>query len=523
MPRTGLSRRSALVGLAAPLIVGLGGSLAWLPPMAFANVDPFRLGVASGDPSADGFVIWTRLAPDPLAPDGGLPATPFDVKWQVSSTPDMSRIDREGVAIASPAYAHAVHVEVDGLRPGRHYFYRFIAGGAASRIGRSKTLPAAGAQRLRFGSAGCQRYEDGYFTAWRRLAEEDLDFVIHYGDYIYASRALRLDAARDRKVVRELPGLPDRCRTLADYRNRYAAYKLDPDLQEAHATTTFVMSFDDHEVEDGWADFLGTRPNALRERLEPLRTAAFQAWYEHVPLRRAQRPDGAFVRAHRRLSVPGLTDIFVLDTRQHRSPPVCGSLWANCQEMGDPGRTMLGPAQEAWLSEGLKRSDQPWSVLAQQVPLARIARKGKEGGLETITDHWDGASAARQRVLDMIADRRDRATIVISGDVHHNRAVDLMRNGEDGSGAPLGAEFVATSISSGGDGREQPRGGRGLHALNPTLKYFNQQRGYVCHSVAPTQWRADFRLLQGVSDSVGASAPGPGFVVDRRRRSLEVA
>lgn len=519
---SGPNRREVLGGLGAPLVIGLGTAVAWPAPRAFAETDPFTLGVASGDPATDGFVIWTRLAPDPLAPDGGLPAIPFDVEWQVSRSRDMAQVERRGTAVATPDYAHSVHVEVEGLQPGRTYFYRFRAGAALSTVGRVKTLPAAGAARsVRFASAGCQHYEDGWFTAWRRLAEDDPDFVIHYGDYIYEGNARRADQnATARPVVRELPGLPRRCRTLADFRNRYSLYKLDPDLQFAHASLAFVPSFDDHEVEDGWAAFSSFRPRTSPADLKELRAAGFQAWYEHSPVRKAQRPQGASVLAYRGFRIGGLANILVLDTRQYRSPQICGGVWAACPEASDPGRTMLGPEQERWVDAQLGAGGEPWTVLAQQVPFGRLVRKGALEKQESIMDHWDGAEAARRRLLDVASRASSGRLIVLSGDAHQNRALELRLDPRQETSRLLGAEFVATSIASGGDGIDQARWFGRLEALNPHLKYMNQQRGYVLHSISRERWRTDFRVVEQVSVKDLPIRTAVSFRVDARTCEL---
>ncbi len=261
-----------------------------------------------------------------------------------------------------------------------------------SPVGRAKTLPERGREGpVRFASAGCQWYEEGFFTAWRRIAEERLDFVIHYGDYIYEYAARKPDSRRNVPTVRDMPGAPGKCLTLADYRQRYAIYKLDPDLQAAHASAPFVMSFDDHEVENNWAGYASAYEGTTREAFALRRAAAFQAWYEHMPLRRAQMPRGPEILAHQRYRVGDLMQIEVLDTRQHRDPQPCGDGWKACPEAKAAHRTMLGKVQEQWLADGLKGNRAQWNVLAQQVPFARLDRNPDPAITETDMDKWDGA------------------------------------------------------------------------------------------------------------------------------------
>ena len=220
---------------------------------------PFSLGVASGDPLPDGVVLWTRLAPDPLN-GGGMPATNVEVQWEIAADRAFRTVAQRGAAVARPEVGHSVHVEVAGLQPGREYFYRFRAGDEISQIGRTKTAPAAGSavDRLRFAVCGCSHYETGYFTAYRRIAEEQFDFVFHTGDYIYEGRG---HGGRAPAAVREHQG--QEIYTVVDYRNRYAQYKSDPDLLAAHASAPFIVSWDDHEVDNDYAGHLDEQGTPL--------------------------------------------------------------------------------------------------------------------------------------------------------------------------------------------------------------------------------------------------------------------
>ena len=301
------------------------------------NSYPFSLGVASGDPLPDGIVLWTRLAPQPLT-GGGMPMVPVTVLWELAADSAFRNVVQKGETLARPELAHSVHVEVNGLQPAHEYWYRFRAGSEVSQIGRTRTAPAAGAavDRLRFGICGCSHYETGYFTAYRRIAQEQFDFVIHTGDYIYESRA---DGGRNEGRVRQHTG--DEIYTLVDYRNRYGLYKSDPDLIAAHRSAPFIVSWDDHEVENNYAGDLdenGTPAAIFLLR----RAAAYQAYYEHMPLRMAAWPTGAHMRIYRRLQFGSLIDLSMLDTRQWRSDQACNDGLRNCPASLDPSRTMLG-------------------------------------------------------------------------------------------------------------------------------------------------------------------------------------
>src|SRR5262245_3813037 len=304
---------------------------------------PFPLGVASGDPWPESVVLWTRLAPEPLA-GGGMPMVNVEVSWEMASDAALRTTVNTGTAIARPELGHSVHVEATGLQPGREYFYRFRCGSEVSPIGRTKTAPADGAavDQLRFGVCGCSHYEHGYFTAYGHLASERFDFVFHTGDYIYEDRA---DGGRNARV-RQHNG--DEIQTVVDYRNRYALYRLDPDLRAAHLSAPFVMAWDDHEVDNDYAgdrDEHGTPPEIFLLR----RAAAYQAYYETMPVRPALLPAGPHLRLYRRLRFGSLIDFNVLDTRQYRSDQVCPTISEGCPEARDPARTILGPEQEKWL------------------------------------------------------------------------------------------------------------------------------------------------------------------------------
>jgi alkaline phosphatase D len=521
-----VNRRTLLRGLGATALVTAAGGLfrggLWASPVFAAS--PFALGIAAGDPAPDGFVLWTKLAPRPLERSGGMPRKAVEVDWAVATDERMRQVVQKGTATAHPELGHAVHVEVGGLEAGREYFYHFIVGGERSRTGRARTLPAAGAAvaQLRFGVAGCQRYEDGYFTAYRHIAAERFDFVFHYGDYIYEYRVAR-HGDRPVPVVRVMPDEPDEIYTLDDYRHRYAIYKTDPDLQDAHASAPFVMSYDDHEVDNNWAGDIseeGTRPELFLLR----RAAAFQAWYEHMPVRKSLLPRGPDLLAYRRLAVGELVTLNVLDTRLFRSDQPCGDgVRADCPEALDPNRTMLGDTQERWLYDGFKTARSRWTVLGQQVMVMRYDRDPAPNVFAASMDKWDGAVAARDRLFAAVEAAKLPNLVVLTGDIHNHWAGELKQNFDDPGSATLGVEFVATSISSGGDGFDTNDVFQAGLAQNPHMKFFNNQRGYVRHVVTPERWQADFQVLDRVSGRDGQVSTRKSFVVEHGRNGLASA
>lgn len=481
---------------------------------------PFTLGVASGEPWPDGFVIWTRLAPEPLAPLGGMPTAAVELRWEVGTDERLANVVQRGTALARPELGFAVHVEVGGLEPARPYWYRFRVGNEASPIGRSRTAPAldAAPARLRFVQAGCQHLEHGWFTAWRHIAEEpDLDLVFHYGDYIYEYRGRQPgQPGWGPTPVRTHVG--DEIVTLDDYRARYAQNRLDPDLAAAHAAHPFAVTFDDHEVDNNWAAGIseedgGERfPVAVPPEVFALRQqAAFQAWYEHMPLRRAAIPRGPAIAAHRRLRFGQLAEFHLLDTRQYRDDQPCGDGFNKppCTAVARPDAQMLGQAQERWLLDGVAGSGATWQVLAQQVMMSPLALPS---GINM--DAWDGYPAARTRLLRGLAERRIVNPVVLTGDVHTAWAGQL-RAAPDGP--VVATEYVATSISSGGDGGETRPGVDALMARNPDLRYFNDRRGYCLHEASAARLETTFRAVPYVSRPGAPREDRGRFVVEAGR------
>lgn len=467
---------------------------------------PFTLGVASGDPLADAVVIWTRLAPNPTEPGGGMFDRKFPVEWQVAADEGMTRVVREGTAFARPEFAHTVHVDVRGLEPGREYFYRFKSGPELSPIGRTKTAPAPGAavDSFAFAFASCQNYPAGYYTAYRRMAEEDLDLVVHLGDYIYEGSGAS-SIGRSHLPAREIYSLDD-------YRIRLAQYKADPDLQAAHALFPWLVTWDDHEVDNNYAGPISQDNDPIATFLER-RANAYRAYWEHMPLRELQFPQGPDLPLYRRFTFGRLAEFNVLDTRQYRSDQACGDgRDIDCEERLDPRRTITGDDQERWLLDGLADSSATWNVLAQQVFFAQ--RDFDPGAPQSFSmDAWDGYKASRDRLIGGIVERGVRNPIVLTGDVHQNYAADIKANFDDPNSPTIGSEFVGTSITSGGNGSDVGGDSAAQLAANPHIKFNNRQRGYVRCQLTPSLWRADFRVLPYVATPGAPVATRASFVV----------
>lgn len=504
-----LSRRSFITGstsLAAALLLSSRLGAAAIDPK-FSDY-PFKLGIASGDPSPDGFVLWTRLAPSPLVNGGGMPADDVAVDWEVFADEALRQPIQSGRAVALAEWAHSVHVEVAGLEPDRWYWYRFKSGGELSQIGRARTMPAADtlAPRLRFAFVSCQHYEAGFYTAYEHLAREDIDLVVHLGDYIYEG------AGRENFPRRH--GTPEPV-SLDDYRNRYALYKTDAALQNAHAVAPWIVTPDDHEVENNYAGLIPQNPaETTPEAFALRRAAAYQAYYEHMPLRRTSLPSGPGMQLFRRLAFGSLATFHVLDTRQYRTDQPCGDgRKPPCPESYDEHATLLGETQRRWLFDALEDHTARWNILAQQIMMARVDRVTGEG-VGYSMDQWPGYENERRLVLRQLRDAATPNPIVISGDIHSNWANELLADFDQPDSPPVAVEFVGTSISSDGNGIDRPKGLDALLAENPFVKFHNAERGYVLCDVTPDLWRADFRTVAYV-DRPGAPL--------QTRASFEVA
>ncbi len=500
--RLDLSRRHLLRCFGASAVAAFALPLA-RPALAdpVFSTYPFQLGVASGDPAPDGFVLWTRLAPDPFAIGHGMPSQAVEVQWEVAEDAGFRNVAQKGVALARPELGHAVHVEVAGLKPGRPYHYRFIAGRERSLSGRAMTTPALGARldRVRFAVAGCQNFEQGYFTAHRHLAEQAPDFVFCYGDYIYEGRGNRLRNGPNgpSETVRQHFG--GEIYSIEDYRRRYAQYKMDPDLQAAHAAAPWFVTWDDHEIDNNWVDAQdqdGTPPGLFALR----RQMAMQAYYEHMPLRASALPVGPAMQLYRQARYGDLLDLNLLDTRQYRTDQPCGDRWGDgCTDIKRADAEVLGRTQHGWLMNKLSGSKAQWQALAQQVMVMDLDRDPGAGVSENL-DSWAGYRIPRERLLAGIRDQRMRNVVVLTGDEHQNYAGELHLDGKRPTAQPVATEFVATSISSGGDGQDQRPATTAIQGVNPQLKFHNDQRGFLICDVTRERWLTDYQVLDRVSE-----------------------
>ena len=486
--------------------------------------NPFTLGVASGDPLPGSVLLWTRLAPSPYEPGSGLPAQRVTVQWEIAHDARFRRIARRGSVTAHPEFNHSVHVEVGYLDAGRTYYFRFKTGKWISETGRTRTAPATGSRvsSLTLAAVSCQAYHDGYFTAYKHLAQDDVDVAFHLGDYLYEYAVNSVGGNRN-YTDRTLPALYNReTQTLEDYRLRYALYKSDPDLRAAHAAHPFVVTWDDHEAENNYAGDLDENGNPPAEFLVR-RAAAYRAYWENLPLRSPQRPSGPDLQLYRRVQWGRLAQFDILDTRQYRSDQAYGDgSHVPGPESTDPKRTLTGAMQERWLIDGWRRSRALWNVVPQQVNFAQ--RKLDLNAVAKVSmDAWDGYTASRDRVLAGVASTGIENLMVLTGDVHVAYAYDIKADFDDQGSKTVGTEIVATSIASGKDGADKPANWDTYTKANPHMKFYNGRRGYVTVDLGQESARADFKTVSAVSKPGAPITTAASFVTEAGKPGLEPA
>ncbi|MEO7242626.1 MAG: alkaline phosphatase D family protein [Variovorax sp.] len=508
----------------AALCLALAG---WLEPAAARvaapprwPVDPFSLGVASGQPRPHSIVLWTRLAlTSPgmdlqtlVGADSGVA-----VRYEIFADAALRQPVRAGEQIAWPSRAFSVHVLAEGLQSGRDYWYRFRCGEATSPIGHTRTAPAEGTDvaRLRLGLASCQHYEQGYFAALRDMATSDLDAVLFVGDYIYEGGSPAYT------LRKHSGGVPH---TLADYRERHAQYKRDPHLQAAHAAHPWIVTLDDHEVVNDYAD---DRDPAWSDpaRFLARRAAAYRAYFEHMPL--ALAPKGPAMRIHDRFAWGRLADLWTLDCRQFRSHHACadpqrdvGRDLVDCAELADPARSMLGAAQEAWLMQGLANATGRWKLLGQSTQMASAGVETKEGR-RVWTDGWDGYPAARERLLAGAAAAGARNLVVLGGDVHRFVAADLRARPNDAASPVIASEIVGGSVTS--HGASERAMARMLQSNSDIKLARADERGWALLDVTPRALRCELRATSHPVLQDAQFRTLAAFVVEGGRAGVQAA
>lgn len=458
--------------------------------------EPFPLGVASGDPQADRVMLWTRVFPaDPASTET------IEVAYDVAKDDEFSDLVASGIAKAGPELAHSVHVDVTGLEPDTWYFYRFRAADATTTTARTRTFPKpdADANAFNFAFATCQDFQWGYYGAWASVAEEpDLDAVVFLGDYIYELSLGDLSPNHSGARVWNDSG----AMTLADYRGRYAQTKSDKNLQAAHAAAPWIVTFDDHEVSDNYAGNVGG--NDLNEpKSRDRRLAAYQAWFEHTPIRLANPPAGSSpedfdeLLVNRSFSFGKLANMFVIETRQHADVPACRTEPGLMTDQGplcdatlDPERSNLGAKQEEWLVQQYKNTTATWNILANPVMLADM-NIGTAEKPEYYRDMWIGYPAVRERILKTIVDAKVPNPVTITGDWHASFVLDVQSDPHSSSPKTVMPEFLVSSITT-------VLFADDYRANNPQIKYFKAEHGYAMVRLTSERFDCAFAYVDDI-------------------------
>lgn len=470
--------------------------------------NPFSLGVASGDPDHESVVLWTKVSPNPLVPGGGMPPQAVEVIWEISSDEAFTQILKKGTTIATPQLGHSVHVTPKGLSPDTWFYYRFRIGTHTSTVGRTRTLPLPSAKvdSLKIAVCSCQNYEQGLFTAYAQMKADSPDLVFHLGDYIY-----------------EYAGKPERIRThlgpeissIHDYRIRYAQYRSDPHLQDMHAVCPWFVTWDDHEVDNNYADEISEQKGVSVTELLIRRANAYQAYYEMMPLRESSIPHGPRMDLYRRASYGTLAEFHILDTRQYRTDQPNGDGRDPLNEVArDPKNTLLGETQRNWLFNGLIKSPATWNVLPQQVMMGMHGHLNKTGETKHNMDSWCGYVAERELLMRFLQDRKVLNPIVLTGDVHVHWANDLRIDDLKPEQELVATEFIATSISSGGNGSDAWGSIDDFKSKNPCVKYHSARRGYLLCTITPETYQTDFMTTDQVTKEGGITTKAASFIVE---------
>jgi alkaline phosphatase D len=475
------------------------------------STNPFPLGVASGYPTPDSMVLWTRLALSPLEPGGGMPQEVVAVDWEVATDDRMRSVIQHGTTYATPEWAHSVHIEPSGLDPGHDYWYRFTAGGVRSPIGRTRTAPTHGAplDRLKIGLVNCQHYEHGYYTAYRHLVSDNPDLIVHVGDYIYEGNAPTKVRNHNMSVAF----------TLDDYRARHALYKTDRDLANAHAAAPWLAIWDDHDVANDYANDVSEEDDDPQLFLAR-RAAAYQAYYEHMPVPRWAVPSGPAMRLYASRAFGDLVSIVLLDQRQYRAPEACPPLGRagghrveaeKCPDLKEPSRSMLGGRQEAWMQGQLASSQTRWNLLAQGTLMAYNTEEPPPGHLFW-TDAWNGYPVARERLMKFLFEHHIENPVVLSGDIHAFVVSGLNLKPSDLDSPVVATEFVATSVSSDAVTEEYFEKMRRLNSN--LLTATGLHRGYVILDIKKDHLRADLVSIDTVKTPDSGRSTLISYVVE---------
>lgn len=468
----------------------------------------FQHGVASGDPLPDALIIWSRASVE---------TDSQAIWWEIATDPEFRHRVQIGEVTAAAEADWTVKVDVQDLEAGTTYYYRFKALGRTSVVGRGRTAPRGGVERIRFAVVSCASGGHGYFHAYQSLAEQpDFDAILHLGDYIYEY------ASGDYGVVRELEP-PHETVTLDDYRRRYRWYREDPAMRAVHQQHPFIVIWDDHEiVNNGWRDGGDNHnPEEGEGEFAVRKAAGQQAFHEWLPIRETGDREKIF----RRLQYGDLLDLLLLDTRYFDRDE------QDRQRRDDPDRSILGEEQEGWLNEMLAQSTATWRILGQQVMMGQLLINGNAVN----NDQWDGYDGSRRRLYSTIRDTAGGNVVVLTGDIHSSWANELteepldpgLYNPETGEGS-VAVEFVVPAVTSPGldiPGVNSPAFQDLLRQYNPHIKYFETgKRGYLILEITADRVQSDWYNFESIAEeSVEPETFRAGYFVASGETNLQAA
>ncbi|MFT7588418.1 MAG: alkaline phosphatase D [Limisphaerales bacterium] len=470
------------------------------------SLAPFYHGIASGDPTENAVILWTRITADTTGP--------LTVDWRIADSEDLSTIVNSGTLITDASIDYTVKVDANGLSPNKWYYYEFEYDGIRSITGRTKTASSGDIDSLRFALVSCSNYQAGYFTAYQNITERnDVDAIIHLGDYIYEYETGGYGFTA---MVGRGHDPDDEMISLSDYRIRHSWYKLDPDLRKLHQNFPFITIWDDHEfADDAYRDGAGNHQpteGAWSDR----KNAGVQSYLEWMPIRQPDLTDT--FRVYRNLKYGDLVDFIVVDTRIYDRDKQVSVFSAM---IDDTTRYLLGPDQLDWVKDQLSNSTARWKVLVNQVMVAPLEALG----IPLNSDQWDGYAAERQRLYDHILADSIRNLVVLTGDIHTSWANDLpygdTYNSNTGQGS-VGVEFVCTSVTS--PGFPISYGVSAIQLFNDHIKYIDlTKHGYQILDLNKTRTQSDYWFVNTIKEPVSADYPGTGWMVENGKRFLKGA
>lgn len=487
--------RLAIIGIFCSLQINSAlAQTEYLREKGITDLYPFYHGVASGDPLSDRVILWTRVTDDTLTVDSVL------VEWRVATDTTMMNIVSNGSGYAKASKDWTFKVDATGLTENTWYYYDFRALGHFSLRGRTRTAPVGDIDSLRFGVVSCSNYEHGYFTPYKYLTQRnDVDFILHLGDYIYEYGAGGYSANLSGRINEPANEII----TLSDYRIRHSHYKLDENLRWIHQNYPFITVWDDHEsANDSYKDGAENHDPATEGSWTDRLSNSGQAYHEWLPIRSPEEGD---IRIYRSFQFGDLINLPMVDTRIEGRDEQGGA-----GDTDDPNRSILGSEQYDWLVDNLSNSTAQWNIVGNQVMFAPL----EVFGFPVNYDQWDGYNYEREQLLNVLADSNINNFIVLTGDIHTSWVNDIPLNNYDASSCTgsAGVEFVVTSVTS--TSFPFNVGPSLIQSMNSHMQYINlSEKGYGVMDVSKTKTQFDYYYMSDIEDPNSSQYFADGYMV----------